>query len=754
MTGNDSDRDSDPQEEPGSSSAAASGLRLFGDDPTDGTGVPDLLDRLGYAGQVIALLDRVREQSVSSVLALIGPWGSGKSSVLQMTLRLLAEGGTSEVGWHVAEFNPWNYPDLDSLQTGFFAELRSAMPDGSQWSESRKRIGEVGKALSPLGKLTGLVGLDASTLLDKFSALVAGDTSVTRTHKEAARALELLDRPILMVLDDLDRLTPDELLRTLKLVRLVGRLPNVYYLLCYDERTLLDVLQRTDLVGEGGEARARDYMEKIVQVRLDVPPLRSTQASELFDKAYDVFLSRYEVQLTESETQRLARVYWDCLHKWLDTPRSINRFAAQLDAFYGAVRGEVDVVDYTLVTWLRTARPGLYLFIQGYRSELTMTDMTRIFVPRNPEDERNVWRERLQNEVGVKPEELDDMLYLLDALFAAVHTDLSRVSVGDSTVADIATRRGVGHIDYFDRYFAFGIPTEDLADGDVVEALRLLAVGEGGEAIDRLVESLAKDTMRTVRKMENAADPEVAPAVPLLRILAGVYGDILKSPRGLISDPRRAIEFYAERLMRAVDRDAGPKLLRFMGATDAGLNLAAWAIARVCRPPQEGASEVTDFDWQDAASETVVALTTARFEQASADNLHELGDEVRGLIWPWYHLDKQSLRAWLADQVRTDRWPLLDALACLVSVGTASTGGRTFETLGDVDLELVDALFGMDYVLSTLAAEIDAALESTSHRYEMQPTWENRRALMLQALKARRDRAAAELKSDEQNDDN
>jgi predicted KAP-like P-loop ATPase len=77
--------------------------------------------------------------------------------------------------------------------------------------------------------------------------------------------------PVLVVLDDLDRLTPDELPLVFKLVRLVGRLPNVYYLLRYDERTLLDVLRRTDLVGDD-EARGRDHLEKMVQVRLDLAP--------------------------------------------------------------------------------------------------------------------------------------------------------------------------------------------------------------------------------------------------------------------------------------------------------------------------------------------------------------------------------------------------------------------------------------------------------------------------------------------------
>lgn len=76
----------------------------FADDPIDGTSaVPDLLERDRYAEHLAALLDRVRRQTGgnSATLSLIGPWGGGKSSVLNLVKTHLDR---SE--WSVAEFNP------------------------------------------------------------------------------------------------------------------------------------------------------------------------------------------------------------------------------------------------------------------------------------------------------------------------------------------------------------------------------------------------------------------------------------------------------------------------------------------------------------------------------------------------------------------------------------------------------------------------------------------------------------------------
>ncbi|MFF9667154.1 P-loop NTPase fold protein, partial [Streptomyces althioticus] len=110
---------------------------FFNDDPVDGgPDSPDLLGHQQYADHAVGLLEQVRNQSESGVLALIGPWGSGKSSVLQMVLRGLAVGSNAGRVWSVAELNPWLYSDLDSLTMALFSEIRAALPDDDKWSKT------------------------------------------------------------------------------------------------------------------------------------------------------------------------------------------------------------------------------------------------------------------------------------------------------------------------------------------------------------------------------------------------------------------------------------------------------------------------------------------------------------------------------------------------------------------------------------------------------------------------------------------
>lgn len=123
---------------------------FFNDEPfLDPEQGPDLLGHQQYARHMISLLGRVREQTETGVLALIGSWGSGKSSVLGNVTRRLREANGDD-GWLIAELNPWLYSDLETLTLALFSEVREALPKDDRWSEVRQRIGGFGQSISPL----------------------------------------------------------------------------------------------------------------------------------------------------------------------------------------------------------------------------------------------------------------------------------------------------------------------------------------------------------------------------------------------------------------------------------------------------------------------------------------------------------------------------------------------------------------------------------------------------------------------------
>ena len=85
----------------------------------------DLLDRASFARSLGDAILSYKERD-SIVLGLLGTWGSGKTSVINMALEYIdsvhkdkADGTNPQI----VRFNPWNYADQDQLIRQFFRQL-------------------------------------------------------------------------------------------------------------------------------------------------------------------------------------------------------------------------------------------------------------------------------------------------------------------------------------------------------------------------------------------------------------------------------------------------------------------------------------------------------------------------------------------------------------------------------------------------------------------------------------------------------
>jgi type II secretory pathway predicted ATPase ExeA len=654
-------------------------LEFFGDDPVDGSTIPDRLDRSSFAEHLTTLLERVHEQSASSVLALIGSSGAGKSSLLEITMRLLR---TSD--WRVAEFNPWAYSDLTSMLPGFFAEIAAALPEQDR---PAKTLGEP----------------------------VTGDGGPAARRRQLADALHKTKRPVLVVLDDLDRLAPDALLLVLKLVRLVGRLPGVYYLLAYDERTLLDVLGRTDLCG-GDDLRARDYLEKVVQVRLDLPPLRRAQAVLFLVDGLGELARSQGVQLTDDGRSRFQRAYERHLEERLTTPRVINRYLAQVDAHYTMLGEEVDFVDFALLTFVRTFEPRLYAAIVRTKGALAVSQ-ARPAGYLDDTDNMEDWR-RLVASAGVSEEHVDGMLDVLAELFLPVQA--ARTGDGgyrQAAVEAVAARKGVGHRDYFDRYVGFMVPGDDLPDAAVRRLLTELAEGRAGrEELERLSLRLRLDTARTVRKIALRRPRDKAVTDALVTFLASNFAQLRDEQAD--GEQRRVVQWLVADLLAEDPDEATARLVR-IAESPGGLLLAARMLGRSSVPRTEEA--VT----------TISARIADTCDAHANDSFLAAPYDVRELLWVWRSVDADRARDWLRAATRASRWSLLDIAGWLVE--RHSSGDEV--ALDAVD-DTIESVLGTDYVLKHLQRELDG--HAAGELGDLADTSEGRVIRVLRLLRDRR----------------
>ena len=349
-------------------------------------------DELGVdpLAKSIALRIRNLQNPTGSVIAVYGPWGSGKSSTVHLILHYLKEWSDNEREQSptIVEFKSWSYRTEDGVVSGFFQELYSGLKptlsrswrarmafkrielDASNSNNVPTIIESIKNAIS--GNIFGLLLL--SILYTVIYLLPRLVMSICRFffgcqngHKVESRhdilnaALEECEKPLLLVIDDIDRLSPEEALVIFRIIKSVGRLRNVIYLLSYD-RNRVEKLVKKKYPSEGIH-----YLEKIVQVGFDIPEpdqgklvkMLKSNLNRLFDDA------------TNTMTARSDSVLQKIVFPEIKTPRDVHRLTNMLTITFPAIREKVNIADFLAVESLCLFRPSIYHAIRTHRYLLT-----------------------------------------------------------------------------------------------------------------------------------------------------------------------------------------------------------------------------------------------------------------------------------------------------------------------------------------------------------------------------------------------
>lgn len=245
-------------------------LRVLADNPST-------IDLLGFGAIASAVADVVcGDTGEPMTIGLHGPWGSGKSSLLQQVrIELSLRSQTT-----VVELNPWEIEDQDEVKgTIITAVLDQLLAGSNDEGIKSKLIGLMRRiswtrAAKAIARGAITMQWDVEKLIDAFtpSAEAGHPTSLAGFRQQFASVMDDLpvDRVVVLI-DDLDRCMPSSVISTLEAVKLFLAVPKMAFVIAADQEMVRDA------VASGlGETRrsavfARDYLDKIVQVPINVP---------------------------------------------------------------------------------------------------------------------------------------------------------------------------------------------------------------------------------------------------------------------------------------------------------------------------------------------------------------------------------------------------------------------------------------------------------------------------------------------------
>lgn len=179
------------------------------------------------------------------------------------------------------------------------------------------------------------------------------------------KALTDLDKPIVVVLDDIDRLSTSEIRDVFKLVRLTASFPNIIYIVAFDRDRVEDALAEQRISG-------RDYLEKILQVAVDLPAVPYHVLNREIFSAIDEALVDIENRGPFDE-EAWPDVFMEVVRPLIRNMRDVRRYAVAIHGTVRALNGQIALTDVLALEAVRVFLPDVYKRLHGAIDGLTTT---------------------------------------------------------------------------------------------------------------------------------------------------------------------------------------------------------------------------------------------------------------------------------------------------------------------------------------------------------------------------------------------
>lgn len=288
------------------------------------------LDLLGFDFLVDSLVVALTEPRLLPVtIGVLGEWGSGKSSLMRLAAAELEKitsadpDGEDPVSRYLTvHFSPWHYEDHDdvkiALMTAVLDAIAERMPSAA---EEIGRLRTIVANLRRWGRRLGRAGATAAPMVvplvlqatvpdldPQVAELATTATGAVATRAQAALAdtddpapvspvpaggvdafrrefNDLVGRisdcdAVVVFIDDLDRCLPETVVDTFEAIRLFLNTPKTAYVLALNQNVVESAIDSRypDLRKDDGAGIGRDYLEKMLQLKVAIPPLSDPEA--------------------------------------------------------------------------------------------------------------------------------------------------------------------------------------------------------------------------------------------------------------------------------------------------------------------------------------------------------------------------------------------------------------------------------------------------------------------------------------------
>ena len=502
-------------------------------------------DVLGRANLASSFSEQLLSLEVTEgvVVGVLGPWGSGKTSFINLARKRLQTAGIT-----ILDFNPWMFSGTEQLVGFFFVELSAQLKVRSSFAELGRSLEDYGEIFAVTSWLP-IVG----PWIERVRAAMKFLGKLFQRRKEGIggrrikveNALAALDKPLVVVVDDVDRLTTSEIRDVFKLVRLTANFPNVIYIVAFDRVRVEKALGEHGIPG-------RDYLEKILQLGIDLPAVPTHVLNEqIFGAVNDVLSGIDDVGRFDENVW--PDVFVEVIRPLLRNIRDVRRYAIAIHGTVRDLNGQVALVDVLALEAVRVFLPDLFGEMHKSLEGLTATSGATSGNQGDPPR----FKEQIDRLLEVARDHVGVARQLVQHLFPAAQRHIGGSHYGNEWKNGWLKKRRVAHEDilrlYLERVIGEGLQT-------FTEAEQAWGQMADGEALDTYLRSLPAERLQDVVSSLVAFEEQFAPehVVPGSIVLLNLLTHLPDRQLGMFDlEPRQVVGRVVYRLVRSLkDPDA------------------------------------------------------------------------------------------------------------------------------------------------------------------------------------------------------
>jgi hypothetical protein len=272
----------------------------------------DILGREKYANQLGRKILATSTLEKAFVIAISSPWGFGKSGFLILLEESLYKGQLStksdkniipsrtdnlrkkspfskKTNTLIVKYNPWKNFDDKKVVQDFFDELSLSI--NTLDTQLSKQIRNYSNYLYKLDESV------FSKFIESSVDSLTDDKTLSNLFEEINNTISRIQKRIVVFVDDLDRLTGDELIDILKLIRNTANFRNTVFVVAYDHNYVLNTIDKKNLI-----SNKEEYLQKIVQLEITLPSFSKNILIDFLNER----INNWEISIVDSDKIKSA----------------------------------------------------------------------------------------------------------------------------------------------------------------------------------------------------------------------------------------------------------------------------------------------------------------------------------------------------------------------------------------------------------------------------------------------------------------